>query len=200
MQLKNILVLALASAAIAKPQNNNDNNDDNNDDNDIFDFDDRVEDRIESLYEGATSRGGDWWKSVQGDATALLGSITSGTLNDSNRTPSPSPTHPNFKSPPNPISSFLATEINAFTSTASPDARASSLIDEIKSEASARLSSIEGRLSSATPSLTPVATFTTTNAAGETVVSTSLSAGVAPLPTGAIGAMLFGGAAVFAAM
>ncbi|KAJ5054163.1 uncharacterized protein L3040_000445 [Drepanopeziza brunnea f. sp. 'multigermtubi'] len=168
MQLKNILVLALASAAIAKPQNNNDNNDDNNDDNDIFDFDDRVEDRIESLYEGATSRGGDWWKSVQGDATALLGSITS--------------------------------EINAFTSTASPDARASSLIDEIKSEASARLSSIEGRLSSATPSLTPVATFTTTNAAGETVVSTSLSAGVAPLPTGAIGAMLFGGAAVFAAM
>ncbi|KAI9055857.1 hypothetical protein LZ554_000796 [Drepanopeziza brunnea f. sp. 'monogermtubi'] len=152
MQLKNILVLAFASAAIAAPQDNDDNNE-------VFDFDnldDRVEDRLESIYDGATSKGKDWFASI-------------------------------------------TSEINAFTSTASPDARVSSLVDDIKSEAGARLSSIESRLTG-TPSLTPVATITTTNAAGETVVSTSLSAGVAPLPTGAIGAMLFGGAAVFAAM
>ncbi|PBP25113.1 hypothetical protein BUE80_DR004004 [Diplocarpon rosae] len=103
------------------------------------------------------------------------------------------------------LAASYSSEYSRFTATATATggAAASSYIASLESAASAAIASISSKEATMTSGVTPkisATTVTTTDAQGMTVTRTSYSTGGAALPTGAVGAMLLGGAAVFAAV
>ncbi|KAI6710403.1 hypothetical protein JHW43_007092 [Diplocarpon mali] len=101
------------------------------------------------------------------------------------------------------LAASLSSEYTHFTATATGGAAASSYVASLESAGSAALASVTSNaatVTGATSHKIVATTVTTTNAQGMTVTSVSLSTGGAAMPTGAVGAMLLGGAAVFAAV
>ncbi|KAH7351089.1 hypothetical protein BKA65DRAFT_499720 [Rhexocercosporidium sp. MPI-PUGE-AT-0058] len=214
MQIKNILVLALASfAAVRIPllhhmhgtfPTNNFQADDIFDK--IGDGIDNIGDDVRDIFDDITSDSGSFWTSIRSEASSVASSFSSGMLTFFPRQFLIYPTH--IYTTPHSTTSKTAqltsppTEYSQFTATASAGAEATSYIQSLESAASSRLASISSvaRTHTRDGNVVAATTVTTTNAAGQTITSTSLSTAAAALPTGAVGAMLFGGAAVFAAV